>query len=292
MATPYLGNVPNRNTGAATFSIDTDYYHSWLSGAITSWNIDIAALNTNDTRDTSTTSVLIGSGSKSFTVSAGKSFSKGQWLTIAVTTSPTVNSMVAQVSSYSGTSLVVDVPANGVFGGGTFIAWTIALTGAPSTSVSAAMAPVTSAATTGAARVLLDAIYPAFGVYQSTAQAIAAATFTKVQLQTEEYDTANAFDSTTNYRFTPLVAGYYHINGRTAFASGQSSHVCSIYKNGTSHKRGSMGTLIASSVSTLVFMNGTTDYLELYVYQASGASQNLVNAGEETYFNATVAKAT
>lgn len=156
MVTPYLGNTPNRNTGAATFSADTDYYHSWLSGAITSWNIDIAALNTNDTRDTSVTSILIGSGSKSFTVSAGKSFSKGQWLTIAVTTSPTINSMVAQVSSYSDTSLVVDVPSNGVFGSGTFTAWTIALTAAPSTQIAATFLPVSTAATLAASRAAMD----------------------------------------------------------------------------------------------------------------------------------------
>lgn len=45
MATPYTGAVPNRNTGAATFSADTDYYHAWLSGAITTWNADIVDLN-------------------------------------------------------------------------------------------------------------------------------------------------------------------------------------------------------------------------------------------------------
>lgn len=141
-------------------------------------------------------------------------------------------------------------------------------------------------------RKIVDAAIPAFGAYQSAAQAIAPATFTKVQLQTEEYDTTNAFDNITNFRFTPLVAGYYQVSGRTAFAAGQVSHICSIYKNGISHKRGAMGALIASTVASLVLLNGTTDYVELYIYQASGASQNLVIAGEETYFNATLAKAT
>jgi hypothetical protein len=38
-------------------------------------------------------------------------------------------------------------------------------------------------------------------------------TFTKVQINTEEFDTNSNFDSTTNYRFTPTVAGYYQVNG-------------------------------------------------------------------------------
>lgn len=274
------------------FPAQVDAFIPALSTFVTEANATAAALNLASTNDTSATSVLIGSGSKTFTVSAGKSYSKGMWLTLAVTANPTVNSMVGQVDSYTGTTLTVNVPANGVFGSSTYAAWTIALTGAPSISVSAAMAPVVSAATIAAARALIDAGCPAFGAYQSAAQAIASATFTKVQLQTEEYDTANAFDSTTNFRFTPLVAGYYQVSGRTAFAVGQTSHICFVYKNGTSHKRGTMGTLIASTVASLVFLNGTTDYVEMYIYQASGASQNLVIAGEETYFNATLAKAT
>lgn len=114
-----------------------------------------SAMNTNDTRDTSTSSVLIGTGTKVFTVSAGKSFSAGQWLTISNTPAPT-NQMVANVTSYSGTTLTVTVPANGVFGSGTLAAWTIALTAAPSTQISAAMTPVVSAATLAAGRAALD----------------------------------------------------------------------------------------------------------------------------------------
>ena len=47
---------------------------------------------------------------------------------------------------------------------------------------------------------------PAFSAYQSSAQTLSSNTVTKIQFQTEEFDTANCFDSTTNYRFTPNVA--------------------------------------------------------------------------------------
>lgn len=113
------------------------------------------AMNTNDTRDTSVSSVLIGTGTKVFTVSAGKSFSAGQWLTISNTPAPT-NQMIGNVTSYVGTTLTVSVPANGVFGSGTLTAWTIALTAAPSAQISAAMTPVTIAATLAAARTAID----------------------------------------------------------------------------------------------------------------------------------------
>jgi len=55
---------------------------------------------------------------------------------------------------------------------------------------------------------------PAFVAYYNTGGSgtlITTNTWTKVPFNTEVYDTANCFD-TTNYRFTPSVAGYYQIN--------------------------------------------------------------------------------
>jgi len=54
---------------------------------------------------------------------------------------------------------------------------------------------------------------PAFSAYQSSGQTISStSTWTKINFQTEEFDTNNNFDSTTNYRFTPQIAGYYQVN--------------------------------------------------------------------------------
>ena len=133
---------------------------------------------------------------------------------------------------------------------------------------------------------------PAFSAYQSSTQTIANATFTKIQLQTEEFDTANAFDSTTNYRFTPLVAGYYQINGAAAIAgSTGNNYIVAIFKNGSEYKRGSQLLTNTSgqtipTVSSIVYLNGSTDYLELYGYQGSTISQT-TNLGStyQIYFN-------
>ena len=53
---------------------------------------------------------------------------------------------------------------------------------------------------------------PTFSAYLSSGQTISNATHTKIQYNTEEWDTNNNYDNATNYRFTPTVAGYYQIN--------------------------------------------------------------------------------
>ena len=129
---------------------------------------------------------------------------------------------------------------------------------------------------------------PAFAAYQSSAQALAATTYTKIQLQTEEYDTNNCFDNATNYRFTPTVAGYYQINGAvTLTTSGQV--IALLYKNGTVYKSGT-NTLSAGTavVSSLVYFNGTTDYVELYGYFAT--AQNTNASISTTYMNGVLVK--
>ena len=128
---------------------------------------------------------------------------------------------------------------------------------------------------------------PAFSAYQSSTQTLSSATFTKLQFQSKEFDTASAFDSTTNYRFTPLVAGYYQVSGGISNNTGTQT-VLSIYKNGGDFKRGSNGVLFGSSLSALVYLNGSTDYVELYGYFAVGTT---VNTGSNlTYFQASLVR--
>jgi hypothetical protein len=135
---------------------------------------------------------------------------------------------------------------------------------------------VTIAAQTGT----LNAAGPAFSAYQSTLQSVANSTFTKIQLQTENFDTNNNFDSTTNYRFTPTVAGYYQINGTVSFTGSVVGTASSyIYKNGSNWVGGSAianNTNLGgnSNVSSVVYLNGSTDYVELYAWQNSGSGLN------------------
>jgi hypothetical protein len=121
---------------------------------------------------------------------------------------------------------------------------------------------------------------PAFYAYSNSSQSIANTTFTKIQYNVESFDTNSNYDSTTNYRFTPTVAGYYQINARIQFgaaATAAAEAFISIYKNAGEYARLTSGPVPVSGVpspggSVLVYLNGTTDYVEAYVYQNRGGS--------------------
>jgi hypothetical protein len=132
-----------------------------------------------------------------------------------------------------------------------------------------------------------------FSAYQSSAQTLSSATTTKIQFQTEEFDTNNNFDSATNYRFTPRVAGYYQINAAIWFngEDGGQQDAIYIFKNGASYKVGSYiadtGKLgLRAVVSSLVYCNGSTDYIEIYGQFNAGPATQLTNPGSaNTWFN-------
>jgi hypothetical protein len=151
---------------------------------------------------------------------------------------------------------------------------------------------ITSPTLTGATITVASTAAPAFSAYQSSAQTLSAATLTKINLQTEEFDTASCFDSTTNYRFTPTVAGYYQVNGNLAFLTDTSSTntVAYIYRNGSAFKQGNQpsSTNYAVTVNALVYLNGTTDYIELYGYTNNSRTVNA--ALNTTYFQASMAR--
>ena len=132
---------------------------------------------------------------------------------------------------------------------------------------------------------------PAFRAYRATDQSISNNTATKVQLNTEVFDTASCFDSTTNYRFTPNVAGYYQFSailnlGGTPVTNAQAQ----IYKNGANAAQfvfyapsGTTQYQINGTLSDLIYMNGSTDYVELYGY-ISASSGNSFGGGTTQAF--------
>lgn len=135
---------------------------------------------------------------------------------------------------------------------------------------------------------------PAFSAYQSTAQtALSASTFTKLLFQTELYDTNAVYDTAAS-RFTANIAGYYQFNAafvaQTSYTYGQ----IALYKNGTIAKLGNSNgwnTNNANSwtVSSLVYLNGTTDYVE--VYGLMEVSQTPSTGAAYTYFDGFLARA-
>jgi hypothetical protein len=89
-------------------------------------NIVFSALASNTAQAaTSTTSLTIGNGAKTLTIQAGKSFAANQYVIIYETSAPSANVMLATVTSYSSTTLVVNVVATS--GSGTHADWSIVL---------------------------------------------------------------------------------------------------------------------------------------------------------------------
>jgi len=135
---------------------------------------------------------------------------------------------------------------------------------------------------------------PKYSAYLGgTPQPIPGGVYTKLELASAYFDTNSCYDVST-YRFTPTVAGFYQINGACliTFLPGDinCSIVLSIYKNGTqfssatSWSTTSLGTWSAGvNMSDIVNMNGTTDYIEMYVYHNQAGSRNAFDGTTGTY---------
>ena len=141
---------------------------------------------------------------------------------------------------------------------------------------------------------------PTFRATLSAGAFIAASTFTKVPYDTVAFDTDSCYDNTTNYRFTPTKAGYYLTTASCSLSFGAGghptilNHSITVYKNGSSyafgnHNRYSTNTSElfngSQSCTTLVYMNGSTDYLEAYVNSSDINPSTQANGG--TFFEST-----
>lgn len=137
---------------------------------------------------------------------------------------------------------------------------------------------------------------PAFSAYQSTDQTgLSSNTYTKCNFQTEEYDTNGNFASST---FTPTVAGYYQVNwGADIYiAGGGTGFNAALYKNGTLAQSGNAifsgsATELEIVGSALIYCNGSTDYLDVYVRATGGSARQTYAQRPYTYFNGFLARA-
>lgn len=143
---------------------------------------------------------------------------------------------------------------------------------------------------------------PAFYAYSSGSFYIAPAVNTKLPLNTEAYDTNNCFDSSTNYRFTPNVAGYYLIScciTGTYGTGNTASYIASmIYKNGSLYSAcntlsANNGNYACSNTTAVIYLNGSTDYIEFYGSSNNGGNFTLQSQGTTygTYMSGALVRA-
>jgi len=127
---------------------------------------------------------------------------------------------------------------------------------------------------------------PAFRAYLGSNLSLGTGAFGLLSINTEDYDTNSNFN-TTNYRFTPTVAGYYQLNGGIICGAGAQLLCVSIFKNATEHSRGVQvqGVTFNSQVSDVVYFNGSTDYADLRAAQSSGTTKTINSGSVGCYFS-------
>ena len=133
---------------------------------------------------------------------------------------------------------------------------------------------------------------PAFEAYVGTIQTgLTSGTWTKIPADTEVYDTDSNYD-TSNYRFTPTTAGKYLVYVNVSEGSGTDYQMwgahMAIYKNGSIVKMHSNNfnpsydhNEASLFLSSVIDMNGSSDYLELFgeIYVVAGSTYQFGGSG-------------
>ena len=138
---------------------------------------------------------------------------------------------------------------------------------------------------------------PAFEAHMSANQELSDNTATKLSFNSENIDSDTTYDNSTNYRFTPAVAGKYYVFAMAVFdAQATNVHRSAnlyLYKNGQIHKTGYFDNYdndtwyaITPYVATMVELD-TDDYMEVYAkFDTDGSSSRRMTAGQYTTFGA------
>lgn len=116
---------------------------------------------------------------------------------------------------------------------------------------------------------------------------VASSTFTLIPYQVEEADTASCYNNTNAtvggippYAFRPNLAGYYQVNANiNSSVSATGSIFITLFKNGSSYQYGvwvpNSSQAPIPTLSSIVYLNGSTDYIQIYGNQSSGTTLNL-----------------
>jgi len=128
---------------------------------------------------------------------------------------------------------------------------------------------------------------PYFFAYRgSSVQSIPNSTLTIVEFNAELYDSGSCFDTST-YKFTPNVAGKYWINATVRMGTSTDASSCQveIFKNAASFSRVNMNNVHYTSIvnSTTIDMNGSSDYIQVKLYQDTGGAANIQYNSDSTY---------
>jgi hypothetical protein len=123
--------------------------------------------------------------------------------------------------------------------------------------------------------------YPAFKA-DTSGTSVANQTNVKLQFNNEIFDTNGNYDNSTNYRFTPSVAGKYILiaNARVLSLGDAKEANLQVRKNGdyvayqVQKDIAGAGGEVNLSVSVIMESDGSADYFEVFMYQNSGSTKS------------------
>jgi hypothetical protein len=139
---------------------------------------------------------------------------------------------------------------------------------------------------------------PAFFAYMSGDQNISNNSFTKIQYDTEDFDTNSMYDNSSNYRFTPTIAGKYFVYACATISASAyvayGTHLV-IRKNGADYiadrATTQNDTLYELTMHTngVIDFNGSSDYVEMFGFSerhSGSAQQKVIAANRRSNFGA------
>jgi len=130
--------------------------------------------------------------------------------------------------------------------------------------------------------------WPVAELRQTVAQSIANGTPTAVTFDTEDIDTDNGHSTVSNTsRYVGQTAGRFQVSGGVGFAaSATARRSAQWFKNGSVINAGSAmvpataaNDMAVAARTMTVFLNGSTDFVELDAYQESGGALNTFVTG-------------
>ena len=123
---------------------------------------------------------------------------------------------------------------------------------------------------------------PAFMATNDSTQSVSSGTWTELSnYDRVVFNTGSNYSASTN-RFTPTVAGKYFFYASVRLGNISAENYLSLNKNGATSGsndnvqtlRNDGGSTYAVQNSCIFDMNGSTDYVSVFVYQASGSNQD------------------
>ena len=135
---------------------------------------------------------------------------------------------------------------------------------------------------------------PVFRAIRSDYQVLSNNTDTVIEFDNDSSSASfdsNGFFNTSNYRFTPTIAGYYQLTAQLEFSlnSGNNLFGVMIFKNGAEALRvrrwnDGSNSNVNINITGIVPFNGSSDYAQVYGWQNSGGNITVFQGSGRSYF--------